>query len=998
MKATNVLLGAASYLVAAQLLAGEAVFYITEEGSAVRDLAVSVNGQKKLVGSSGFVTFDIGAGNYRVELSKYGEYLGEFDFSANSNKENAEIQVELIGGEAMADVNLYVPGQEATPALGQLSGFIQSDETGGGVAGASVVVNGTELAIVTDEKGYFSLELPRGDYSLVIAHPNYGKRDVKSVRVMGNVNTGLNMTLSMSGDGMIEEVVAVGSYIPSTATAQQRDSSAVLNAIGAEQLARFGDSSAASALKRVAGVSVVGGQFAVVRGMQGRYISSTLNGSLMPSTDPMRRDVPLDLFPASVLGGIEIQKTFTPDLPGDSTGGAIRMKTKEMPTESSGKVSVSLGMNTRTTFEDYVSYKGGDLDWLGIDDGTREQPSYAENITNGGMDSPQFGCNFSFCRPLSEQIRLANSFENIYNLKTKTAAPDTGFSLALSDYNEKDFGGTGSYFALQYKNETDSRHKARLNDVSEVGSYERSQQKIDLTGYFVYGLDYGTNHYESKTILLRKTDDTVRFDKTVDDSAGYEVEKTLLQWVERQYIGQQFSGNHYVNLLGEDEVSWRVGFSQTSRYEPDRRYYEYGASEGADKLNLLGSVERRYSDLTEESLDFGLDYTSDITLGSGLFRFKTGVLVNQKDRTVDVARYENKSITTLDTTQSLEDLLSKEIIDAGIIQINGSTADTDDYDATDETLAAYVSGELDFGLVSVLAGARVEDFKQTLEYPGSSGSDSELSETKVLPVLSAVLRLTDDFQIRGGVSQTLSKPGLTERSESAQYDPETEKLMVGNPNLKISEILNVDLRAEYYFSEDESISLAAFYKDVTDPIERSVLDGSGSAADGYTFSNVPSATLQGLELDFRINAYSGDAWSSFVGGNFAYIDSEVDLSGTDAERLEGISKRQLQGQSKYLANIQLGFDHLPTGQSLTLLFNYFDDRIYAASRGQLASEVEDGRYSLDLAYQYDISETLNIKAKASNITDEKVSYSRNSTEIESYYNGANISASLEYFF
>src|SRR5690606_16547859 len=133
-------------------------------------------------------------------------------------------------------------------------------------------------------------------------------------------------------------------------TARQRDSSAVLNAIGAEQLARFGDSSAASALKRVAGVSVVGGQFAVVRGLQGRYISSTLNGSLMPSTDPMRRDVPLDLFPASVLGGINIQKSYAPDLPGDTTGGAIMMETKGLPDGEVRKLGVSGAINTRTTF------------------------------------------------------------------------------------------------------------------------------------------------------------------------------------------------------------------------------------------------------------------------------------------------------------------------------------------------------------------------------------------------------------------------------------------------------------------------------------------------------------------------------------------------------------------------------------------------------------------------------------------------------------------------
>jgi hypothetical protein len=70
---------------------------------------------------------------------------------------------------------------------------------------------------------------------------------------------------------------------------------------------------------------------------------------LMPSTDPMKRDVPLDLFPASVLGGISIQKSFTPDLPGDTTGGVIMMTTKDLPDGPTQKISATLGMNTRTT-------------------------------------------------------------------------------------------------------------------------------------------------------------------------------------------------------------------------------------------------------------------------------------------------------------------------------------------------------------------------------------------------------------------------------------------------------------------------------------------------------------------------------------------------------------------------------------------------------------------------------------------------------------------------
>lgn len=1001
MKPTRVLLAAASSLLSAQLMAGEAVIYITEDGSAVRDLAVSINGQKKLVGASGFVVFDLEKGDHKVELSKYGEWLGEFDFSTAGSSQNAEVQVELVGGEPMPEINLYTPGQEEAPAVGQISGYLQSDETGGPVSGARISVAGSEMAMMTDANGFFSFELPRGEYALNIAHPNYGKREVSSVRVMSNVNTGVNLTMSMSGDGMIEEVVAVGSYIPSTATAQQRDSSAVLSAIGSEQMARFGDSSAASALKRVAGVSVVGGQFAVVRGMQGRYISSTLNGSLMPSTDPMRRDVPLDLFPASVLGGIEIQKTFTPDLPGDSTGGAIRMKTKEMPTDSEVKVSASLGLNDRTTFSDINGYEGGNTDWLGIDDGTREQPSFAESLTNGGLDNPRFGCAQSNCLPVSEQVKLGQSFENNYNVDQVEARPDRGFSVSVSDFNETDYGANGSYFALQYKDEIEARHDAKINDLGTEGSYERTKRKVDLTGYFVYGLEYGSSSYESKSILLRKTDNTIRTQTEENDGLNQEIASTTLQWVERQYLGQQFSGLHSFSFLGEDELSWRIGFAQSSRYEPDRRSYQYGRNLNTDQsLRLLGSVERRYSDLTENVYDVGVDYQSDITLDDMLFRLKTGLMYNTKDREVDLARYSNRAITdpAIDTSLTLEEILTSENIANGDVVILGSTTDTDDYEATDETLAYYVSGELDLGAVSILAGGRLESFSQEIKYPNQGSSNSKLDESKFLPALSAVWRMNDDAQIRASLSQTISKPGITERSQSAQYDPETDDLLVGNPDLIISKIVNADLRGEYYFSDDESISLAFFYKDVSDPIERSVVDGDGNAAEGYTFANAPGATLQGIEVDFRVNTFSGDVWSSFLGGNAAWVDSEVDLSGTDAERLEGTAKRKLQGQSEYLGNLQVGFDHLPTGQSVTLLLNYFDDRIYATSRGQLSEEVEDARMTIDLTYNYDISEQLSVKAKASNLSDSKVSFSRGNSEIESYFEGRKYSASVEYIF
>lgn len=986
MKPIRVLLGTVATLSAAQLYAGEAVFYVTEDGAPISDLAVSVDGKKKLVGKNGFVVFDVKDGEHSVELSQFGEWAGEFDFTT-ANDQNAEIQVEMIGGEAIPEVQLYNDG-EATAALGQISGYLTSEETGGGVEGARISVSDT-LSVVTDQEGFFQLEAPRGEYDLTIAHPSYGNRDVKNIRVLSNVATNVNMDMSLSGDGVIEEVVAVGSYIPSTATAQERDSSAVLDSIGSEQFSRFGDSNAASALKRVAGVSLVGGQFAVVRGLQGRYISSTLNGSLMPSTDPMRRDVPLDLFPSSVLGGINIQKSYTPDLPGDTTGGAIQMETKGLPDELTTKVSLTLGMNSRTTFSEVNGYQGGDSDYLGFDDGTREMPGRVDSATNGGKESLNYcSIDANVCTLPEEGAAIAKSFDNNYNVQQIQARPETGFSFAHGDLFEVGSETFGYYGALQYKNKWEARHDAKIDDLSGAGEYERTKIKTDLTGYFVAGWEGASDTVTSKTILLRKTDNSIRTSSIFDEDEGQETDKTTLEWVERQFLSQQLLGEHFFGD-GEHQLNWRLGLAQTTRYEPDRRTYTYLN----DRLSS-STVERRFSDLTENAIDLGVDYTFEYLIDDDMtIKLKTGLLTSQKDREVELARF---GLTTpdgsLNLEQGVEQILSDNNFDNQLVLFQTTTAPTDSYEATDTVNAFYGSAELTLQDVTILAGARHEDSSQELEYPEQSAADNTLDATELLPVVSVNWAYNEDWQFRAGVSQTLSRPGITERSQSVQYDPETDEQIIGNPNLEISKITNLDVRAEYYFSDDESVTLAVFNKSITDPIERTIPDASGSSADGTTFRNEDSATIQGIEIDFRKDVIDEENWTGFLSGNYTFLDAEVTLSNETAN-LEGTEKRQLQGQSENLANIQFGIDHLSTGQNLTLLVNYFDERIYKAARS-LGPEVEEARMTMDLVYQYDINEETVLKAKATNITDAQIVFSREGEEIESYYNGVGFNMTL----
>jgi hypothetical protein len=970
----NLLAGVIAAISASGAFAGESVFYITEQGKPVDTLSVTVNGDRKLVGKNGVVSFDLKGGKHQVELSEFGEWAGEFEFDASSDQ-NAEIKIEMIGGEAIPDISVYTPGKEAVAVLGQISGYIESDETGGGVEGARISVDGSDVSVSTNGEGYFELELPRGEYDLRIAHPSYGNRDVKGMRVFGNSATAMNVNMSLSGDSAIEEVVAVGSYIPSTATSQQRDSSAVLSAIGSEQMSRFGDSNAASALKRVAGVSLIGGQYAVVRGLQGRYISSTLNGLGMPSTDPMRRDVPLDLFPASVLGGIEIQKSYTPDLPGDTTGGSIRMRTKDLPDDNSSKLSVSLGFNSQITGKDVLSYDGGGTDFIGIDDGTREVPSKVDSQTDGGFDNGNKA--------------LLNEFENSYSTKDTTAMPDVAVAYSFGDRLDKSYGELAYYGAVEYKSEWSTREDAKIRDTSGNFDYERSQYNVDLTGYFVTGVETNSgNEYLSKTILLRKSEDTTR-EQEGTDKEDVDINEVTLQWVERQFFSQQFSG--LVFLDAENTFDWRAGLSHTSRYEPDRRNYQY--RNGA--LASTG-LERRFSDLSEISFDAGLDHTFERAFDSGsILKLKTGVLVGQKDRTLELSRYGLSGIDiTSDLSLSVEDVIEN----SNAFGLKGNTAVTDNYDASESMLAIYQSYQYEPNESWVfLAGARLEDASQEITYDKKPSANSSLDTSEVLPVVSATWKPVEEWQFRLGASNTVSRPGLTELAESTFYDPETDDAIIGNPDLELSKITNLDFRAEYYLSDSESISLALFNKAIDKPIEKTVPDASGSASKGDTYENSDSADLLGVELDFKVDVLDTDNFSGFLSGNFAWIDSEVNLDAESA-RLEGNATRELQGQSEVLANIQFGFDHLATGQTFTFLINHFGDRIEKVVRGSLENEYEKGRTMLDFVYKWDLNENLTIKGKASNLTNEPVEFTQNDQVIESYKTGIDASVGVEYVF
>ena len=115
----------------------------------------------------------------------------------------------------------------------------------------------------------------------------------------------------------------------------QRTATGVVSAVTAEQIAKSPDGDAAAAVKRVSGVTVQDGKYVFVRGLGERYTTSSLNGARVPSPEPEKRVVPLDMFPAGLLQSIKTAKTFTPDLQGDFSGALVDIKTREFPARRS---------------------------------------------------------------------------------------------------------------------------------------------------------------------------------------------------------------------------------------------------------------------------------------------------------------------------------------------------------------------------------------------------------------------------------------------------------------------------------------------------------------------------------------------------------------------------------------------------------------------------------------------------------------------------------------
>ena len=992
-----------------QAAAENVLFYV--DGLNLEKTSLFIEDELYFLDKNSSAFADLPAGEYQVRIVEDDTEVSAFSIMVSANtitevvgkKNNDELEIQ----------NRSYPESEQE-RVGRVIGRVFS--TGGEtpLANARIRVLDTDLKTVTDNTGAYSIDIPSGVHTIVISDRNHVERRLEDVVIVSELTLEASLSLSEVTVGVMEEVLIMGvrGAMTESSLAIERDANSVVDAISAEEFKKFGDSSATDALKRLTGVSVIGDQYVVVRGLDGRYISTTLDSGLLPSTDPLKRDVPLDLFPANTLKGIEVSKSFRPELPGDSTGGHVGMNLKDMPKEYINKLGFELGYNTIATGDDVISYSGGGRDYLGIDDGTREIPSNVNAASDYGSKTLSECIDLvpiPNCTPAAEIRELGASFRNIYAIKKSKAKPNTKLSYSLGNVFDVSAGEIGVYGAVDHKQKWSFRDAASTSETrtdvtgyepSETKDYQRSKYSVDLTGLLVAGFDNQTNSkIHSKTLILRKTEDVTKVQTEVDIENNKVFEETTLQWVERQLFDQLFSGEHTLDSSEQHTLEWLVDIANSKRNEPDKRRYTY------ENGNLTPTtIFRSYSELDEDATNIGVDYSYEFTGPWGSdSTLKTGLFGYDKERDFRLARYGFLfRDSTLDRTDDIENIMTSENFTDGKVKLTSQNDDNDWYSASETLNAFYLSGEFSLDDTwTVLLGARYEEATQEIAYTDEDAKAIPVDKKydDILPAVNFTLRQTNGNQWRLAFSQTVSRPGFVEINSSSQFDPETDQQIIGNPNLETASVNNFDARYEYYWDDDQSLSVGVFAKEIDKPIEKAIAEGK-SVDKAYTFRHSDSATLIGLELDIQKTIASFDSWEVSLGGNVSIIDAEVTLD-DKGQQLEGREKRKLQGQSEFLANLNLGFIDVSGVQSVYLVTNYFGDRIDVVNNASSGDRIEVGRVLLDAVYRYEFDSGLQIDAKAKNLLDEEVTYTvqgQRQRLYEEYEEGVTLSIGITYPF
>lgn len=891
---------------------------------------------------------------------------------------------------------------------GTLTGFIGDQRSGDLIRKAGVEIVGADKTVYTGVDGDYTVSLPPGTYTIRFFFQGYISQSVESVTIVSGETTQVDAVLVPEGYGEVVDVVATGND-SIAAIEERKTATTIAEVISKEEISNDTSSTASGVLARVTGITVVN-DVVFVRGLGDRYSNTVVNDAIVPNTDPERKVVSMDLIPSNLISGIRILKSFTPDQPGEFSGGLVRIDTVELPHSASLNFSYSMGFNSETTGEDILDYPGDNHDWFGFGLGRRRLPSViptTDRVLRGNIFIPG-GFN-----PQELQV-FGRSFEQIWTPERTNGAPDSSFNLSGGNA----WGKFGFIGAVGLKNERQrllEKRKFYLLDQGNLvpGSdydYESATTTARLasTANFTYEIDGNNKLFFKNFFTNQATDEARQFQGYYVDRASTLRNTRLRYIVERIYTGQ-LSGNHLVSF-GNLIFNWRYTYSQSSLDEPDLREALYEQNPFTKKFSYFDqdqSLFRLFSEMRENLREPAFDLSRFWFRNKFTVNVKVGGSYINRDRTFDSRRFRfvPRSLFGIDPTQTPEQLLASENIDPDRgFEIRETTRATDHFDALNNITAGYAMGDVTFGKWRFIGGARVERaiFRVNTFEPFKDSVpviSAELDDTDWLPSIAGVYAVTSTMNIRAGYSRTIARPQFRELSPFEFTDVTGGRSKVGNPNIQRTRIDNFDARYEWFPTPSELISVGYFYKRLDDPIETVVRPGPLLVT---SFTNADEARNQGLEFEMRKNLgfIAKRLENVSLSANYSYVDSTVTLSPQDLDVIT-TRERPLVGQSRHSFNLTL-VHAIPSWNFETrALYNYTGERITDVGSFGLPDIVQHGYPTLDLRFSKDFGgerKPFSVSVELENLLNRLNDTRQGNQLFRAYRTGRDISVGVSYRF
>ena len=833
---------------------------------------------------------------------------------------------------------------------GKVTGLIMDGEYDEPMAFANVIVKGSTIGTTTDFDGKYSLDLEPGEYTLTFSFVGYQTIEVSEVLIKSDEVEQVDVTLSTN---TLDEIIITTTVRKNTESAVldiQKKSAVMLDGLSSQGIKKAGASNIASAVKSVPGVSVQGGKYVYVRGLGDRYTKSILNGVDIPGLDPDRNTIQMDIFPTNILENIIVIKSAAAEYPADFTGGVIDIVTRDFPTKKETSFSIGSGYNSEMHFKnDFLIGPSEGTDFLGFDNNSRSRPINRYQYIPGTFEN----------NPLLTQ--LTSSFNPILQAERKTSKNDFNFGFTTGNqFLVGDNDKLGYQFSLSYRNET-SFYKNRVDNrltkdpnnssnynllTSRLSTGDEGENNIILSG--LAGLVYKRENSKYKLNLLHiQNGESVGgyFNQEASQAgAGGGIEqytKDVIQYTQRSVTNLLLNGQH--NIENGWNVDWKISPTLATVLDKDHRTTAFQITQDGDAIiapSSSGYPQRVWRDLFEFNLANQVNFLKKYTLKDKPAKLKFGGGMTYKFRDFELDYYIFTSTNPVVPNGQANNLLLTENIwtpetQAGTHLVFGNLYQSaNSYEGEQRIYSGYFSNEFELieNLKSVV-GIRTELFQSYYTGQNQSGSQVFYNEKiidnfDIYPSANLILSLNENSNLRSSFSKTTARPSFKEASRAQIYDAISDRLFIGNLDLKPSYIDNLDMRYEIFGDKGDIIAFSGFYKTFKDPIE---LTFFASAPNQLTARNLGSAKVYGAEFEIRkpLNIVSDDVrkWrfslnASLIKSSLEMFEDEYNNRLNAARDGESISRtRDLQGQSPFLINSNIEFLNEETGFQYGLFYN-----------------------------------------------------------------------------